>query len=64
MLMTSGYIDPQDQMSATRLGVRAILTKPVSRKELLQPFMEFFKGASNSANRSLGKHTRRMQDRR
>ena len=33
--MTSGYIDPQDQITAIRLGVRAVLVKPVSRKELL-----------------------------
>ena len=35
ILMTSGYVDPQDQINAIRLGVRAVLTKPVSRKELL-----------------------------
>jgi CheY-like chemotaxis protein len=42
ILMTSGYIDPQDQINAIRLGVRAVLTKPVSRKELLAALHDIF----------------------
>jgi PAS domain S-box-containing protein len=42
ILMTSGYIDPQDQINATRLGVRAMLTKPVSRKELFAALHDIF----------------------
>jgi PAS domain S-box-containing protein len=42
ILMTSGYMDPQDQINAIRLGVRAVLTKPVSRKELLAALHDIF----------------------
>ena len=42
ILMTSGYIDPQDQINAIRLGVSAVLTKPVSRKELLAALYDVF----------------------
>jgi PAS domain S-box-containing protein len=35
ILLSSGYIDPDDQIIAKRLGIEAILTKPVSRTDLL-----------------------------
>jgi DNA-binding response OmpR family regulator len=40
--MTSGYIDPQDQISAIRLGVTPVLTKPFSRKKLLAALHDIF----------------------
>ena len=42
ILLASGYIDPQDQITGIRLGVRAVLTKPISRKELLAAFHDIF----------------------
>jgi PAS domain S-box-containing protein len=35
VILTSGYVNPEDQAKADRLGIRAILTKPVNTKELL-----------------------------
>ena len=35
VILTSGYVNPEDQANADRLGIRAILTKPVNTKELL-----------------------------
>jgi DNA-binding NarL/FixJ family response regulator len=40
--MTSGYIDPQDEITAIRLGVRAVLVKPVSRKGLRAALHDIF----------------------
>ena len=40
--MTSGHIDPQDQITAIRLGVRTVLVKPVSRKEPLAALHDIF----------------------
>lgn len=42
ILLTSGYIDPQDQITAIRLGVHAVLTKPISHKELLAALHDIF----------------------
>jgi CheY-like chemotaxis protein len=35
VILTSGYVNPEDQAKADRLGIRGILTKPVNTKELL-----------------------------
>lgn len=35
IVLTSGYFDPENQRQAAKLGVRAILAKPVGAKELL-----------------------------
>jgi PAS domain S-box-containing protein len=35
VILTSGYVNPEDQARAERLGIRGILTKPVNTKELL-----------------------------
>ena len=35
IILTSGYFNPQDQLDAAQLGVRSILTKPVSPRDLL-----------------------------
>jgi CheY-like chemotaxis protein len=35
IILTSGYFDPDDQITAQKLGVRATLAKPVNPKELL-----------------------------
>ena len=52
ILMTSGYIDPQDQINAIRLGVRAVLTKPVSRKELLAALHDIFQPTEQDKSQS------------
>jgi DNA-binding response OmpR family regulator len=41
-MLTSGYIDPQDQISAIRLGVTPVLTKPFRRKKLLAALHDIF----------------------
>lgn len=35
IILTSGYFGPDEQAAATKLGIRALLTKPVNPKELL-----------------------------
>ncbi len=52
ILMTSGYVDPQDQINAIRLGVRAVLTKPVSRKELLAALHDIFQPTEQDKSQS------------
>ena len=47
ILMTSGYIDPQDQISAIRLGVTPVLIKPLSRKNSSLFFTTSFKSAGS-----------------
>jgi PAS domain S-box-containing protein len=42
VILTSGYINPEDQAKADRLGIRAILTKPVNTKELLATLAALF----------------------
>jgi CheY-like chemotaxis protein len=42
VIMTSGYISPEDQTRAGRLGIHAILTKPVNTKELLATLAALF----------------------
>jgi PAS domain S-box-containing protein len=42
LFQTSGYINTEDQEKAGRLGIRAILTKPVDTKELLRTLAELF----------------------
>lgn len=42
VILASGYIDPEDQVRADRLGIRAILTKPVNTKELLATLAQLF----------------------
>jgi CheY-like chemotaxis protein len=42
IILTSGYINTEDQEKAGRLGIRAILTKPVDAKELLRTLAELF----------------------
>ena len=42
VILTSGYVNPDDQAKADRLGIRAILTKPVKTKELLSTLATLF----------------------
>jgi PAS domain S-box-containing protein len=42
VLLTSGYFDPDDQMHAKKLGVRATLSKPVTPLELLTALHAIF----------------------
>ena len=42
VILTSGYISPEDQARADRLGIHAILTKPVNTKELLATLAGIF----------------------
>ena len=42
VILTSGYVSPEDKLKADRLGIRAILTKPVNTKELLATLAEVF----------------------
>ena len=52
VILTSGYINPDDQAKADRLGIRAILTKPVDTKELLATLAAMFeKHAKTGGNR-------------
>jgi PAS domain S-box-containing protein len=47
VILTSGYISPDDQAKADRLGIRAILTKPVNTKELLATLAGMFENSAN-----------------
>ena len=49
ILLTSGYFHPEDQMNAEKLGVRALLTKPVNAKELLLALYRIFQERTKSA---------------
>jgi PAS domain S-box-containing protein len=52
VILTSGYINPDDQAKADRLGIQAILTKPVDTKELLATLASIFeKSTKSSGNR-------------
>jgi PAS domain S-box-containing protein len=42
VILTSGYISPEDQARAQELGIHAILTKPVNTKELLGTLSALF----------------------
>jgi PAS domain S-box-containing protein len=42
VVLTSGYANPDDQEKANRLGIRAILTKPVNTKDLLSTLAAIF----------------------
>ena len=42
IILTSGYINPEDQVKADQLGIRSILTKPVNTKELLANLASLF----------------------
>ena len=42
IILTSGYFSPEDQMHAERLGVGALLTKPVNARELLSALRAIF----------------------
>lgn len=42
VILTSGYISPDDQARADRLGIHTILTKPVNTKELLATLAALF----------------------
>ena len=42
VILTSGYINPEDQARADQLGIHAILTKPVNTKELLATLAGLF----------------------
>jgi CheY-like chemotaxis protein len=42
VILTSGYIGPEDQARAEKLGIHAILTKPVNTKELLATLSTLF----------------------
>jgi CheY-like chemotaxis protein len=42
VILTSGYVNPEDKAKADRLGIRAILTKPVNTKELLATLAGLF----------------------
>ncbi len=46
VILTSGYINPEDQAKADRLGIRAILSKPVNTKELLATLAVVFQEGS------------------
>lgn len=54
VILTSGYINPDDQAKADRLGIRAILIKPVDTKELLATLAAIFeKKAQKGGNQPL-----------
>ena len=42
IILTSGYINPEDQVKADQIGIRSILTKPVNTKELLANLATLF----------------------
>lgn len=42
VILTSGYINPDDLNRAGRLGIRTILMKPVNTKELLGALADLF----------------------
>ena len=42
IVLTSGYINPEDQVKADQLGIRSILTKPVNNRELLSCLATLF----------------------
>jgi PAS domain S-box-containing protein len=42
VILTSGYVNPDDQSRADRLAIRTILTKPVNTKELLSTLATLF----------------------
>lgn len=51
VILTSGYVNPEDQAGADRLAIRAILTKPVNTKELLSTLAAILvQGAQSGSN--------------
>jgi CheY-like chemotaxis protein len=42
VILLSGYVNPEDQVRADRLGIRAILTKPVNSYDLLNTLGAIF----------------------
>jgi DNA-binding NtrC family response regulator len=42
VILTSGYVNPEDQACANKLRIHAILTKPVNTKELLTTLRTLF----------------------
>ncbi len=53
VILTSGYVNPEDQAKADRLGIRAILTKPVNLKELLATLAGLFANRQNFNNKQV-----------
>ena len=53
VILTSGYISPEDQARADQLGIHAVLTKPVNTKELLSTLGALFE-KSTRVNRAPG----------
>jgi len=49
VILTSGYVSPEDQSRANELGIHAILNKPVNTKELLTTLAALFE-KSRAAN--------------
>jgi len=53
VILTSGYVSPEDQTRANQAGVYAILNKPVNTKELLGTLAKLFeKSRAENANRA------------
>jgi PAS domain S-box-containing protein len=50
VILTSGYVGPEDQARANQLGVHAILTKPVNTKEMLSTLSALFENRVRSTN--------------
>jgi CheY-like chemotaxis protein len=53
VILTSGYISPDDQARADRLKIRAILTKPVKTNELLSTLTVLFENRVRLDNNRL-----------
>jgi PAS domain S-box-containing protein len=49
VILTSGYVNPEDLSRANQIGVEAILTKPVNTKELLATLSTMFAKRTRSA---------------
>ncbi len=49
VILTSGYINPDDQGKADKLGFHAVLTKPVNTTELLSTLAALFEGRNTIA---------------
>jgi two-component system cell cycle sensor histidine kinase/response regulator CckA len=54
ILLTSGYFNPEDKVTASQLGVRAMLTKPVNPKHLLAILHAMFEDRAKSAKSGYG----------
>jgi CheY-like chemotaxis protein len=51
VILTSGYVGPEDQARANQLGVHAILTKPVNTKEMLATLSAIFENRTRGARK-------------